>query len=243
MYAVVLLTTIIGISWLYNNLQSLYFIPTQHQAKSKYDYWLNGHHGRYYPVKNAEKLIFMCHGNAGDVSNRTYLAEEFNRLGVSCYLYDYPGTGRNNGNNTHYEIIRTATDVYKHFSNIYPNIILYGESIGCLIATKLASIHPIQKIILQSGPSSITDMINHILFKPLGFLESEFNSINNIRLFSTDQQAIVMHSKNDEIVPYEQGIRVAKALQQRGNLHRFYRIKGSHNNSVIPWNKINEFIK
>ena len=125
MYAIVLLTTIIGISWLYNNQQSLYFIPSQHQTKSKYDYWLNSHHGLYYPVKNSDKLIFMCHGNAGNVSDRIYFAEEFNRLGFSCYLYDYPGTGRNNGPNTHNEIIRTATDIYKHFSDIYPNIILY----------------------------------------------------------------------------------------------------------------------
>ena len=59
-------------------------------------------------------------------------------------------------------------------------------------------------------------MINHILFKPLWFLESEFNSIDNISLFNRDQKVVVMHSKNDEIVPYEQGIIVAKALQDRG---------------------------
>ena len=47
---------------------------------------------------------------------------------------------------------------------------------------------------------------------------------------------MIIHSESDEIVPYNQG------LMMRPFCDRFIKSSGTHNNMIIPWKKIKEFL-
>ena len=45
----------------------------------------------------ARRVVLVCNGNAGNISNRLERALEMQRLGVSVLLFDYRGYGRSEG--------------------------------------------------------------------------------------------------------------------------------------------------
>lgn len=221
---------------------NLYFYPDIVSANKIHlnDYWIKNVHGLYYPNKESQSIVIVCHGNAGSVYNRRHLSAAINDMGHSCYLLEYPGFGKTHQQTISEEqIIKSALTAIKHWDRKYQNLILYGESIGCTIATKLASIYSFPKIILQSGPCSISDMIYHFTSVPLlGYVEYCFNSEENIKELKGEPKIYILHSKTDEIVPYEQSLKLSELLRASGKTNSLIKIKGSHNAPRIPWGRI-----
>src|SRR5439155_6774505 len=54
-------------------------------------------HGAYTPAPNARGTILWCHGNGGNLTDGFDVAHEFQKLGMSTFLFDYRGYGKSEG--------------------------------------------------------------------------------------------------------------------------------------------------
>jgi len=118
------------------------------------------------------------------------------------------------------------------------NIILYGESIGAAVASYAARKYNIPVLIIDSGLPSIKKYIyakSKIIGTLLGFIFNEFNTESYIDGYRG--KLLVLHSKTDEIIPYE----ITDFMRSLAT-HNIT-LQGSHNNKNIPWNQIDQFIK
>ncbi|MEA5479685.1 alpha/beta fold hydrolase [Pseudanabaena galeata UHCC 0370] len=201
-------------------------------------------------------VILFCHGNGGNISNRISYLPIFRELGLATFLFDYRGYGKSGGTPTEegtYADVEAAWQYLTQERQIPPQkIIIYGESLGGAIASYLA-----QKIsqpngnnnagglVLASTFTSISDRAAELYpFMPIRFLSRfSYNSIE--RLPSIKIPVLVIHSIDDEIIPFHHGDRNFQVANQPKKL---VKLRGDHNGGFLDSletyrNGLNEFIQ
>ena len=116
----------------------------------------------------------MFHGNAGNVHDRKHQISYLHKVfGGDVFLWEYPGFGKllKEGKPSCASINARAQDMLKHWNQHYSRINLYGESIGCVVASHLATRFKINRVVLQSGPASINHMLHHLTNHWLGNMQ------------------------------------------------------------------------
>ena len=186
--------------------------------------------GWFIPNKSASKTILLFHGNAGNLSHRIEIIEMLLKLNVNVFIIDYRGYGKSNGKPSEKGIYTDALTSYEYLINqkkIKPeNIIVYGKSLGTIVAIDLASKVKIDKLIVDSGLTSAKDMSKLILpFLPLYiFLNVKFDSINKIKKVNCPK--LIIHSIDDRTIPFSMG---QKLFQEAKKPKQFYQSTGNHN--------------
>ena len=91
-------------------------------------------------------------------------------------------------------------------------------------------------VIIDSGLPSIQKYIKG-KFKLLSFLSVLFSEFDTEKYIDGYRGKILfMHSLDDEVIPYE----ITKNIRNLSTT--IINIKGTHNNRIIPWNDVNQFI-
>lgn len=187
--------------------------------------------------KNADwnDIIFLySHGNGawiGGLLNSPQI-DILSKFG-SVFVYDYRQYGLSSGSISEkgtYSDIMGAWLYLTIQKNIPPDkIIVYGHSVGGAISTKLISMLiennkelPLA-LILDGTFSSIVDMGNH-LFPGLGiFSPINYNNVKNLQHINGSLPVLVMHSQDDEVVPYDQSLKIKENCKCK-----HIKIKGNH---------------
>jgi hypothetical protein len=201
-------------------------------------------------------VILFCHGNGGNISNRISYLPIFRELGLATFLFDYRGYGKSGGTPTEegtYADVEAAWQYLTQERQIPPQkIIIYGESLGGAIASYLAQKNSQQNgndnaggLVLASTFTSISDRAAELYpFMPIRFLSRfSYNSID--RLPSIKIPVLVIHSIDDEIIPFHHGERNFQVANQPKKL---VRLRGDHNGGFLDSletyrNGVNEFIQ
>lgn len=161
----------------------------------------------YKPAINKLPTVLILHGNAGHIGYRMPLARQFINAGFGVFLLEYRGYGGNKGSPTEaglYEDGRTALHfLYQH--GVKPKqIVLYGESLGTGIATKLAVENHVCAVILQSPFTSLVSLSRYhypwLIIKPW----DRFNSLARIKQIHAP--LLVLHGTHDQVVPFTEGL-------------------------------------
>src|SRR3954454_6610267 len=99
--------------------------------------------------------VLLCHGNAGNVSDRAAHATLLVETGLDVLLFDYRGYGRSAGRPSEagtYRDARGARAALLREPSVDPDRVMYlGESLGAAVALKLAVEHPPAGLVLQSA--------------------------------------------------------------------------------------------
>ena len=106
--------------------------------------------------------IVLFHGNAGDASHRIGIAEQAARHGYGIVLATYRGFGGNPGKPSEdglYADARSTLDVLGRGP-----FVLWGESLGTGVATKMATERRVLGVILQSPYISVADRAAEMFF-------------------------------------------------------------------------------
>ena len=221
----------------------IYFEPTTEfiPYKDNYQDISEGNlHGWFIGDKVNKPTILIFHGNKGNISHRQSLIDPLVEMGYSVMIFDYSGYGRSIGVPSEKQFYHDASifiNILLEFVN-KDNIILYGESMGASIASYIARKYQINILIIDSGLPSIKKYIKShysIIYFLLGFIFSEFNTEDYLKGYKG--RTLVMHSPTDEIIFYNTTDII------RENATEVIKIQGSHNNRIIPWDKIDLFIK
>lgn len=198
----------------------------------------------YYHNPSNKHVVLFAHGNSGHLYGRNDIFRFLQNLG-SVVMFDYRGYGKSIGSPSENGIYEDIKEVWNYVLNNFDvkpsDIILYGESLGCVPVTWLAK-YLIKKkkevpklIILQSGFSSLKDIVKDLYPKIVTcFLHSNLNNIENIK--SINIPIIVAHSEDDEFIK----ITHAKKLMKCSNNIHFHKLTGDHNNPKLSTEYLND---
>ncbi len=190
--------------------------------------------GWWIPAEPERAVLLFCHGNAGNISHRLESVEVFHRLGLSVLLFDYRGYGQSTGRPSEAGLYRDGEAAWRYLTQTRRidslDVVLFGRSLGGAVATYLAAQHRTGALIVESAFTSVPDVAaRHYPFLPVRALaRSRFDNLGRIATVQTP--LLVIHSRHDEIIPFEHGQRLFEAALSN---KAFLEIEGGHNDGFL----------
>ncbi len=190
-------------------------------------------HGWFLPVAGSRATVLYLHGNGGNISHRLLPLQILHGLGLAVFIFDYRGYGQSQGEPSEDGTYLDANAAWHYLTTerrIDPNaVVLYGESLGGAVATWLATRVRPAGLILESAFTSLRDMAaTHYPLFPGGLLRIHYPTLARIRQVACP--VLVIHSPEDEVVPFEQGRRLFRAVATN---KQFLERAGGHNDAYI----------
>lgn len=188
-------------------------------------------HGWFVPHAKPRVVLIYCHGNAGNIGLRLAPILRWHTLGASILIFDYPGFGQSEGQPSEqgtYASARAAWNYLTETQKIPANrVVLFGRSLGGGVAAQLATEVEARGLIMASSFTSVPDVAAEIYWwLPLQSLMTvRYESLQKIG--SIHYPVLVMHSPDDEVVPYAHGKRL---YENANDPKQFFQMKGGHNN-------------
>ena len=187
-------------------------------------------HAWFIPHPQARATLLFAHGNAGNISHRLDSIQMFHNIGLNVLIFDYRGYGQSTGKPGEKGTYRDADAAWAYLSvtrGIDPGkIILFGRSLGAAVITDLAARVEPAGVILESAFLSVPDMAATIYpWLPVRWLAS-YRYDNGDKVARITRPLLIIHSRGDEIIPFEQGERL---FQQASEPKQFLELRGRHN--------------
>ena len=191
-------------------------------------------HGWFIPHDGARGVILFCHGNAGNISHRLDSIRVFHRLGLDVFIFDYRGYGQSEGRPTERGTYEDAEAAWRYLieeHQVLPSeVIVFGRSIGGAVGAWLAQNHKPRLLILESTFTSLRDVAATLypFFPVKRLLRFEYSTVEY--LGGVNCPVLIIHSRNDEIMPFSQGQQLFEVAREPKT---FLEISGTHNEGFI----------
>ena len=192
----------------------------------------------------AEYTILFSHGNAEDLGNVVPFMELFHERGYSVLMYDYRGYGTSEGSPSYNKVRKDASAAYRWLTEtqgIPPGqIIAHGRSLGGAVAVWTAAHHPVAGLIIESSFVSAFRVKTVVALLPW----DKFNSVKELK--KVNCPVLVMHGKNDSILPFWHGKKLYEAAP--APKQNFWIVDAEHMDYAyvaegLYFEKINAFVK
>ena len=184
--------------------------------------------GWFIPSPGAKFTILFCHANAGNISHRLEKINFFHQLGCNVFIFDYRGYGLSKGRPSEKGLYLDTKAAYEYLlsRSLQANwIIGYGESLGSVAIIDLACRNRLSALIVEGAFSSGKDMARNIYpFLPYWIFSLRLDSESKIKSIKVPK--LIIHSPNDEIVPYALARKLYEAAPPP---KEFLQIRGGHN--------------
>lgn len=196
----------------------------------------------HFKPKNPQGIIVYFHGNAGDLSRWGYIAEPFTKYGWEVLIMDYRSYGKSTGELSEKALYADAQLFYnfakKQFNE--DQIIVYGRSLGCAMATNVAANNKPNQLILETPFFSMEDMANRRFpFLPTKtLLAYQFN--NNKAILKVECPITIFQGTEDSVVPFESAEKLFQLIKDKKN--RFVTIEGGEHNNLVEFQEYHETI-
>jgi len=197
--------------------------------------------GWFIPSDSARGVILFCHGNAGNISHWLESIQVFHRLGLAVFIFDYRGYGQSEGTPTEEGTYQDAEAAWRYLietRQVDPSqVIVFGRSLGGAVASWLAQSHRPGALILESTFTSLPEVAaTHYPYLPLRFL-LRFQYSTAEYLGRIDCPVLIVHSRDDEIMPFSHG---RQLFEMAGEPKELLEICGTHNEGFITSGKLYE---
>lgn len=171
-----------------------------------------------------ELTILIFSGNGGNISIMLDRIVTFHLGGFSTLAVDYPGYGSSEGEPSEEGLYEAAEAAWKYLveeKRAEPaKIVIYGFSLGGGVAAYLAEKHRPRALILDSTftrlsavPSSRQPALKMVFEAALG---RAFDTKS--RLAKIKCPLLILHSREDQVVPFELGLELYEAYQNNNKL-------------------------
>jgi fermentation-respiration switch protein FrsA (DUF1100 family) len=187
-------------------------------------------HGWFVPADGARGVVLFFHGNAGNISHRLDSIAIFNRLGLDTLIIDYRGYGESSGKTSEQGTYLDAQAAWDYLVSDRgvpaERIVIFGRSLGGAIGAWLGSQHRPAAVIIESSFSSGVDMAKRLYpFLPASLITRLRYPVVKFAA-RLQSPVLVVHSRDDEIIPFEMGKAIYNAVKQR---KAFLELRGDHN--------------
>jgi hypothetical protein len=207
-------------------------------------------HGWYLPAKEAGiETVLVCHGNAGNVSDRLDRAVRLQKeLAVNVLLFDYRGFGRSEGSPDEEGTYQDGLAAYRYLTEkrgIAPtSIVLFGESLGAAVAIELAGRVKAGALVLEAPFTSIRAMAKVAYpFLPTFWVRTRYDNLSKIG--ELEMPVLIFHGTRDDVVPFAQGEELYRAAREP---KAFVAVEGAGHSDVyavggeLYWNAWKEWV-
>jgi uncharacterized protein len=151
------------------------------------------------PNAGAGALIYFG-GNAEDVSlDMPKLSTAFPNDAI--YLLHYPGYGGSAGHPSEQAIFAAALALFDQVYAEHKNIVVIGRSLGSGVAVRLASVRPVERLVLVTPYDSLADAAAHSFpyFPVRWLMRDKFESWRYAPQVTAPTRIIV--AEQDEVIP------------------------------------------
>lgn len=179
--------------------------------------------------RHGRGVVAFFHGNAGNIGHRLGVLDFLHDLGLATLIIDYRGYGESGGTPSEAGTYRDAEAVWAHLveeRGIAPErIVIFGRSLGSAVAAHLAARHRPGALVLESPFTSVPELAAGIYpYLPVQWI-SRFRYPTAAYAARTRCPVLVIHSPDDEVVPFQHGTAVFEAVP---GPKRFLEIAGGH---------------
>jgi uncharacterized protein len=164
------------------------------------------------PKPDAKTVVYF-HNNRETAESRSDLARALRSRGLGAVLVEYRGYGwsADAGAPSEEGLYRDAEAVLGALEarGIGPEkIVLWGTSLGTGVAAEMARRGKGSRLVLVTPYTSIPDLLPVPPLRPL--LPDRFDTLS--KACTIGVPVLVVHGDEDEIVPFDMGVRIARAL-------------------------------
>lgn len=187
-------------------------------------------HGWFVPAADARYTVLLFHGNAGNIGDRLQTLGMLNEMGVSTLIFDYRGYGLSEGRPSEQGLYMDAGAAWRHLTEQRgipgERIVLFGRSLGGGVASELATRVPAGGLVLESTFQSMPALGAELYrWLPVRLL-SRFRFENVAKVSSANMPVLIVHSREDELIPYSHGEALFQAAREP---KRMLTVTGGHN--------------
>jgi uncharacterized protein len=186
----------------------------------------------FVPAESSKISVVYFHGNAENLSHPLSTYKLLHELGASVYAFEYRGYANCSGSPSVQGIASDLTTFGDYLAKTVPDgtkVVVLGRSLGGALAVKLLSRTRVDGAILESTFNRMSDVAQTAFpYLPIALLlREQYNSEAEIKSFA--KPVLVIHSPDDEVIPYALGKRLYESIQGEKS---FVEIRGSHNGGV-----------
>jgi len=186
--------------------------------------------GWYVPAENARGTVLFFHGNAGNISHRLDSLRIFHDLNLSVLIIDYRGYGQSGGKpseeGTHQDALAAWRHLVETRGEAPGRIVLFGRSLGAALGAWLAARERPGALILESTFTSLPDLAADLYWWLPARRLTRLQYATLEYLAAVHCPVLVVHSPEDEIIPYRHGRALYDAARPP---KEFLQLKGDHN--------------
>jgi len=225
-------------SFLYSPVRDLPYTPAELGLDFEEVFFRAGDrvqlHGWYIPAPNSEFTVLFCHTNGGNMMYQLDSINIFYNLGLSCFIFDYRGYGISQGRPSEHGTYLDVRAAYRWLTKKKKipaeKIIVFGRSLGGSIAAYLAGkANPGGLVIESAFTSYIAIGSKFYPYMPVKwFARFKYPTIEYIRKVTCP--VLVIHSRNDEMIPFEFGLQLYEAANEP---KEFVELYGGHNDGFL----------
>lgn len=166
-------------------------------------------HAWWVPAERARFTLLHFHGNAGNIGHRLEMLRLLHDLGLNVLLFDYRGYGRSEGSPGEAGLQRDAAAVWQYVTTARgvpaQAIVVHGQSMGGAFAAWLAARERPAALLLESTFTSVPDMAAGLYpWLPTRLL-ARLRLDTRGALAQVRSPVLVIHSRDDELIPYAHG--------------------------------------
>ena len=176
------------------------------------------------PLQPGQKTILYFHGNGGMLANRAGRINALQQSGLGVVMMSYRGYSGSTGAPTEASNTADARLIYDLLlkDGLTPNdIVVYGESLGTGVTTRLTSEVEVAGVILDSPFTSVVDRAAELYpyFWVRPFIADEYPVATLIDRINAP--LLVLHGANDQVIPVRMGEAVFAAAREPKTLKIF----------------------
>ncbi len=187
-------------------------------------------HGWHIPAERSRGTLLFFHGNAGNISHRLESIRIFHDLRLDVVIFDYRGYGRSEGRPAEAGLHRDAEAAARWVRDVLgadpARTVYFGRSLGGALAASAARHQPPAALILESTFTSAREMAADLypIYPTRWLTRLEYTTADYLE--RVGRPVLVVHSPEDEIIPFHHAKALLERIGERGEL---LRIRGDHN--------------
>ncbi len=175
------------------------------ESGNKLNGWiLKNNNNIIYPI-----TIFHLHGNGGNLFSQYQLISKLVGKEFQVFMFDYSGYGFSDGNPTRKNLKDDALSALKYLKNRKDlnktKIVIYGQSLGGNLASKIANEFDVDGLVLEGAFSSHKNIAAEKIKIPFVRLLIKEGYSTTKELKKYHKPVLIIHSTDDQTVPFAMG--------------------------------------
>lgn len=171
----------------------------------------------YAKAAPGKPTLLYFHGNGGNLAGRSERVALYRSAGYGLLMMSYRGYSGSSGSPSEEANAADAAMAYRQLiaDGVSPSsIVVYGESLGTGVTTRLADGHPVGGVILDAPYTAIVDVAAaHYPWLPVRWLLSDrYESLSHVGRINAP--LLILHGARDDIVPVAMGEAMFKAAAE-----------------------------